>query len=200
MRRLIFIALFLLCVLAPAGALPVAEQAGGTATVAEPSGKGAAEVRVLIIPAEFSDIKFTLSREGFKDIVDEAEKYWKDQCPDWQFEFYVAPKVSLSRTRVYYGGNDFHGSDYHPDEFVRDACTLSASVDFGHFDADGDGLVDHLIVFYPDRDEADDPVLNADCLWSQAWHLSESENGRWKSRDGVFVDTYALVSELGKIL
>lgn len=185
MRRLIIIALFLLF-----GAVSVPAQ-----PLLQPEGR---EVKVLVIPAQFSDVSFTVSRNGFQALADEAALYWKDQCPGWEFDFYVAPIISLPRPRAYYGGNDYHGSDRHPDKFVRDACTLSTGLDFSRFDVDGDGIIDHLILFYPDRDEADDAVQNADCLWSQFWRLSESDSGRWKSPDGVFVDTYALVSELGK--
>ena len=157
--------------------------------------------RVLILLAQFSDWKFSYSREDFvqllaSDAPGSARSYFEDQfaAAGLRFEIDVADIVTLPNKYAYYGKNDEDGSDMNPHLFVRDACRAAdASVDFSLYDNDGDGSVDNVFLFYAGTDESEGG--GEDRLWSHQWYLRDGA-GITLQLDGVLINSYACTSEL----
>lgn len=162
----------------------------------EPLGKR----NVLIILAQFKDVKMTHGREAFSRLVNggnlSAKKYFTDQfLGACEFNFTIGPLVTLSRTLDYYGHN-VNGSDANAAEAVAEACRLAADegVDFSAYDDDGDGEVDNVFVFTAGKDEADGG--GDDAIWSNSWFLERA--GISLSLGGKKINRYAMCSELGR--
>lgn len=164
------------------------------------------EVRVIILLAEFSDLKFRYSRSDFVDLVNKdgysvngasgsIRDYFTDQFGDeCSFTFDVGPVVSLSKGYAYYGKNGSNGNDAKAHEAVIEACRLSdAEVDFSRYDLDGDGCVDHIFVFYAGTDEA--RGADEDHIWSHSWAIRDGA-GLSVVLDGVSLNAYSMTSEI----
>ena len=162
--------------------------------------------RILVIPVEFSDLSFSyspdtliqfLNSEDFKleGACGSVKKYFSDQFgTKTEFIFDLAPVVTLPYVHAHYGANDPYGDDVNPGGVVIDACNaLKDSLDFSVYDNDSDGELDHLVFIYAGRDESDGG--NPDCLWSHSYRLSETS--KTLKLNGVSIDLYCCVSELG---
>ena len=168
--------------------------------------KDGSEVRAIILLAEFSDLKFTYTRDDFEKMVNQKGystngatgsilDYFTDQFGDeCSFTFDVGPIVTLSKGYAYYGKNDSDGSDGKAYEAVIEACRLSDSaVDFSRYDLDGDGCVDNIFVFYAGTDEA--RGADDDHIWSHSWAIRDGA-GVNVTLDGVCLNYYAMTSEI----
>lgn len=166
-------------------------------TVPVPRAQFPAERHILVILAQFSDLKFRYSREDFSQRLNtEAKQYFEDQfsAVGTQFRFDVSSIVTLPNRYAYYGKNDSEGNDTNAHLMIRDACQLAdAEVDFSHYDADGDGKADNVFVVYAGGDESEG--AGDDHIWSHQWYLL-SGAGITLILDGVTIDKYATTSEL----
>ena len=154
----------------------------------------------IIILAQFQDVTFmngTSRRQEFIDLItkkgtNSVLDYFNDQFNgQYEFNFTVGPVVTLSKEMSYYGKNedDKAGLDIHPQELVKEACTLSDPyVDFSEFDDDHDGTVDNVFVIVAGKSEAEG--ADSDCLWPHQWFVPNL------SLDGKRIVTYALSTEL----
>lgn len=154
----------------------------------------------IIILAQFQDVTFmngTSRRQEFIDLItkegtNSVLDYFNDQLNgQYEFNFTVGPVVTLSKEMSYYGKNedDKAGLDIHPQELVKEACTLSDPfVDFSEFDDDHDGTVDNVFVIVAGKSEAEG--ADSDCLWPHQWFVPSL------SLDGKRIVTYALSTEL----
>ena len=189
----------------PAGALRAQAMERRRAAAAAPARIPADGMRVLVIPVQFTDVKYKysgehldhmLNQEGysFEGATGSAADYLHSQFrDDVRFIFDIAPMVDLPRPVADYGANDAAGNDKNPALAVKEACELLESlVDFSQYDSDGDGYVDNVFVFYAGRDEADGGGSN--CIWSHKWSLDDA--GYTCLVDGKYVDSYAMTSEL----
>ena len=156
-----------------------------------------AERHILVILAQFSDLKFRYGREDFSQRLNtEARQYFEDQFAEvgTKFHFEVSSIVTLPNRFAYYGKNDSEGSDTNPHLMIRDACQQAdAEIDFSRYDTDGDGVVDNVFVVYAGGDESEG--AGDDHIWSHQWYL-RSGAGVTLSLDGVLIDNYATTSEL----
>lgn len=161
---------------------------------------------MLVVPVEFSNVGFTYDINKIEDFLNagnfnfenadgSVSEYFSDQFgSSLRLEFCLAPIVTLSRERAYYGGDNSLGEDSRPYEMVKEACgILDGELDFSSFDNDATGLVQHLIFLYAGEDEALGGP--SECLWSQC--LSLKEHGGTVEFDGVAIDIFACTSELG---
>ena len=134
---------------------------------------------------EFIDL---ITKQGSNSVLD----YFNDQFNgQYEFNFTVGPVVTLSKDMSYYGKNedDKAGLDIHPQELVKEACTLSDPyVDFSEYDDDHDGIVDNVFVIVAGKSEAEG--ADSDCLWPHQWYVPSL------NLDGKRVVTYALSTEL----
>ena len=155
------------------------------------------EQRILVLLVQFSDLKFRYTQEDFELLLDgDARRYFNDQfaAVGTQFHVDVSPVLSLPNRYAYYGKNDSSGSDTNPHLMVRDACQAAdASVDFSQYDADGDGILDNVFLFFAGADEAEG--AGDDHIWSHQWYLRDGA-GLTLRLDGVLINSYACTSEL----
>lgn len=158
----------------------------------------------IIILAEFSDLRFTCTRDDFTSLIARgrdgkggATEYFNSQFDGLcEFSFDVSGPVTLSKSFSYYGENSTrsNGSDLRVGEMVRDACVAAdPSVDFSKYDDDGDGKADNVFIFYAGEDEASG--AGDYHIWSHAWYLEQGA-GISLTLDGVKIDRYACASEL----
>ncbi len=170
------------------------------------AGAGPVEKHGIIILAQYSDVKFTYSKQNFVDMISQtgysfngatgsAKDYFEAQFGNmYNFNFDVSDIVTLTNNRKYYGQNvGSDDSDARPQQMVSEACTLAADsgVDFSKYDDDGDGYVDTVFVIFAGDDEADSG--NEDCIWAHAWALSKAI-----TLSGKKIFSYACASELGR--
>lgn len=157
---------------------------------------------VLVILAQFSDVKFQLSsdRSSFNYMLNtapkSAQRYFSDNSMGvYVPTFDVSPIVTLPRNRAYYGANTqtSNGSafDGHPDEMIRDACRLAAEQmgSFSKYDSNSDGYVDNVFVLFAGHNEAEGGGDEA------IWPHQSSVIGT-PSFGGVRVSSYICSSEL----
>lgn len=95
--------------------------------------------RMVVIPVQFSDTKFTASEEQLLNTVKSAESYFRAQPSgilpgkpaSGQVEFTLAPVVTVSEKLSYYGANYSDRKDVLLHEAVREAVKMSTgAVDF----------------------------------------------------------------------
>ena len=156
-----------------------------------------AECPILVILAQFSDLKFRYTRDDFTQRLNtDAKQYFEDQfaAVGTIFRFDVSSIVTLPNRYAYYGKNDSDGSDTNPHLMIRDACQLAdAEVDFSRYDTDGDGILDNVFVVFAGADEAEG--AGDDHIWSHQWFLRDGA-GITLTLDGTLINSYATTSEL----
>ena len=170
--------------------------------------KGNGTQNVLVILAQYTDVKFSQSnpQEAFsKQFNDEnytatggfgsARDYFIAQS-DGKFtpQFDVYGPYTVSHEQSYYGGNDDNGSDKAAGEMISEALKLAnGDVNFKKYDSDGNGIVDFCYVVYAGYGEAQGGGANT--IWPHKWYLS-SATGSALKLDGVQIDEYACSNEL----
>lgn len=166
---------------------------------------GRTNVKVLIIPVQFPDLKLGHNSQDFNALLNSegyslngatgsARDYFLDQFEGkCDFDFTVSPVVTMSRGYAYYGQNNSDDMDAHPEEIVVEACkALDTRIDFSDYDLDHDGEADYIFVFVAGGDEA--RGAGEDHIWSHQWSLKEA--GAYLKLDGVQISTYAMSTEL----
>ena len=159
--------------------------------------------KALVILVEFPDQAFLtpnpvekfsnlLNQKGYKDngATGSAADYFEASTFGlFQPEFDVVGPYMLPQNSVYYGEN-VSGFDGRPREMIEDACVLANSdVDFSLYDADGNGNVDNVFVYYAGYNEAEGGGVST--IWPHHWNLAPK-----LYLDGVAVYSYACTSEL----
>ncbi len=170
--------------------------------------------RSLVIMVNFSDLSFVTpnSQDAFNRLLNQenysdnggtgsARDYFK-AASYGQFspQFDVVGPYTLSNTMAYYGANDSNGDDVKPAYMVVDACKAAdnAGVDFTQYDADGDGYIDNVFVYYAGYNEAEWGPDNS--IWPHRWVVERNYNYTGTAQsllfDGKKVYDYACTSEL----
>jgi immune inhibitor A len=107
-----------------------------------------------------------------------------------------------TRTMAHYGADNPPGVDNANGPIYRLVTeTVKAAdltVDFAPFDADGDGVVDHLVVAHAGEGQENTPTTT-DLIWSHRWSVLDADESLPGSQsltaDGVQVYGYIMVSE-----
>ena len=108
-------------------------------------------------------------------------------------DYVVVGPVTISNPVSYYGENDKDGNDLRPAQMVYDACLEAARlVNFADFDANNDGIVDNVYIYYAGKGEADGG--GATTIWPHSWSLSSA--GLNLILNGKKINTYACSGEL----
>lgn len=165
------------------------------------------EVRALVILVDYADVKFNtpnaqdyftrlMNEEGFSDNggTGSARDFYIESS-NGQFRpiFDVVGPVELPNNRSYYGSNNSYGSDAHPADMVIHACQLlDDEVDFSLYDANDDGLIDNIYVFYAGAGEASGGP--SDSVWPHSWDVF-SAGGQTYRFDGKILNHYACSNE-----
>lgn len=156
--------------------------------------------RMVVIPVQFSDTKFTASEEQLLNTVQSAESYFRAQPSGilpgkpvtGQVEFTLAPVVTVSGKLSYYGANYSDRKDVLLHEAVREAVKMSTgAVDFSLFDNNSDGYVDnvHIITAGHSESEGGSP----DNIWPQ--HDNLGKRGGTISAGKKTVNSYTVSTE-----
>lgn len=154
---------------------------------------GAAERRVLILPVEFSDLRFSYGEDAFNDLADSLEAYFNLQFHGSStFRFDIGPTASLSKSYKYYGENSPSLNDALMYRGVVEACKdVDSKVDFSNYSSSSREVND-LIILVPGRSEID--AADANLFWPQT--LSLVDKDVYLVLDKQRIDHYALATEL----
>lgn len=163
--------------------------------------------RVLVVLAEFSDVKFTvpypkeqfgqylnagghgqMKDYGFHDTDNygSVAQYFKDMSfGSFTPQFDIYGPVTLSQPLRYYGaGNDNMG------RFIPDVCkAVDSQVNFKDYDQNNDGNVDLIYVIYAGYSESIEGN-STDCIWPKSGTVGGG------TYDGVSVSRYGVNNEL----
>lgn len=107
-------------------------------------------------------------------------------------QFDVVGPFTLPQNMEYYGKNNSNGDDQNPQKMVIDACAAADAngVDFTKYDADNNGIVDNIFVYYAGYNEAEGAPDNT--VWPHRWSLA-NYNTKFDSKT---IFDYACTSEL----
>ena len=164
------------------------------------------EVRALVLLVQYKDVSFTLAdpKTYFNDMLNKdgfnqyggtgsaAEYFRLNSAGQFRPVFDVYGPVTLGQNRSYYGGNDAYGNDVQPELMVTHAlAALKDQVDLSKYDADNDGYVDNVYVFYAGQGEAS--YGSEETVWPHAAHINDY--GLYYSANGKQVNRYATSNE-----
>lgn len=168
------------------------------------------EQHSLVILVDFTDLTFSTfdgdAQTFYTAMLNEEGFTYTNGADGSARDFYVASSngaflptfdvvgpVTLPESYTYYGENDSNGNDYHAGQMVVEACQLvEDDVDFADYDADGDGLVDNVYVFYAGRGEADGG--GSETIWPHSATLEDWDT-TYVTNEGVTVSSYSCTNE-----
>lgn len=171
--------------------------------------------RSLVIMVNFKDRSFVtpnpqdafnrlLNQENYSDNggTGSAKDYFKAASYGlFSPQFDVVGPYTLSQNMAYYGANDPDtDDDVKPAYMIVDACKAADNngIDFTQYDADGDGYIDNVFVYYAGYNEAEGGPDNS--VWPHQWVVDPgynyTNNQSLVTFDGKRVFDYACTSEL----
>ena len=166
--------------------------------------------RALVLLVNFNDksINVNHTRQLFDDMLNKkgfsanggtgsARDYFIAQSDSaYKPQFDVFGPYNLTKSMSYYGENDADGNDKRPDQMVVDACALAYAdgVNFANYDADNDGKVDNIYVFYAGYGEASGASENT--IWPHSWQIYPGNVTGTLKYNGKTLGLYACNSEL----
>lgn len=155
----------------------------------------------LVILVQFPDKPFSFSRENFSDMLSlpgyayqgaagSARDYFIENSYGlFSPRFDVYGPVTMENPMSYYGAND----DALAHKMVAEAIRqLDSEVDFSIYDANADGWIDNIYIFYAGYGEADGGGANT--VWPHSSNLYAK--GEIIRADGVMAGNYACSNEL----
>ena len=167
--------------------------------------------KVIVIPIQFLDKTFDSGHTWtyFANMMDEMKDYYEknsryeEDLRGITVECTVAPIVTSSYNMSHYGRdtNTAAGQidDYYDDiyELAREAVQKLelSGFDFGPYDTDKDGVVDHLFIVHA-GDGQEGTGISTD-IWSHQWAINGDNPGQLV--DGVYADNYSCVPETGEL-
>ena len=163
--------------------------------------------RVLVILAQFNDVKFTskdpnatftqhLNAENYKSYgYGSARDYFVAQSNGLFTPYFdVYGPYTAEKEMKYYGENNEDGYDKHAGDLVAEVLKQgNKDINFKDYDADNDGVVDFCYVIYSGYGEAQGASENT--IWPHQWTLADATGAALKL-DGVQVNAYACSNEL----
>lgn len=163
--------------------------------------------RSLVIMVNFTDKSFTNTSQSFNRLLNEtnyadngatgsARDYFKASSMGvFNPQFDVVGPYQLTNTMAYYGANDEDDYDVRPADMVVEACSLAnKDVNFAEYDADNDGYVDNIFIYYAGYNEAEGGPENT--VWPHRWWVYSGNYSGSRTFDGKIVSDYACTSEL----
>ena len=157
----------------------------------------------LVLLVSFSDVKFQIPAADFDDMLNtpgyagngatgSARDYYSDNSNGlFTPRFVVFGPVQLPRNMAYYGQDEGSRHDIHAQDMVIDACRAAdqAGLDFTQFDADGDGVIDNIFIYYAGYNEAE--FGPEESIWPHRSYVQGNI-----MFDGLRLNNYACSSEL----
>ena len=167
--------------------------------------------RVPVFLVEFSDVKFSQDydvKEYFTKMLTEdnfdmyggtgsAQQYFKDQSGGkFVPQFDVYGPVTLPETQAYYGDNRGQGFDVFAHYIVSHGGKLVdqqyPEANFRNYDADGDGEIDFVYIFYAGQGEHN--LGGPNTIWPHAGKIQKQAD--FVLLDGVWLNSYACSNEI----
>jgi len=162
----------------------------------------------LVIMVEFTDVKFTYSRNTFDDFFNKTgysdygmagsvHDYFLEQSyGQFDLEFDVVGPVTLTNSASYYG-YDSATKTSHNDRvaaMVNAVCKeVDSQVDYSQYDWDGNGYVDQVYVIYAGYGAAQ----GADhTIWPHEWNVRGGVSSAYRTAEGPAIGTYGISCEL----
>ena len=149
--------------------------------------------KAVVIPVEFSDVRFSDFAGNVSRKVERAQTYFREQTGE-SFSFDVTPTVRLTRELYWYGANSTVRHDERIDQAVREACRILGS-GFGAYDNDADGVVDNVYLIVAGQDESEG--AGAGYVWPQ--HDRLKDRGGVLMLDGLVIDGFAVCTEFTSV-
>lgn len=115
-------------------------------------------------------------------------------------DFEVVGPYTLTQTLEHYGANDAAGYDLEAPQLIADACNAAnaAGLDFTQYDADNNGIIDNVFIYYAGYNEAEGAAANT--IWPHRWTVQPGYNYNGTAAsitfDGKVLEDYACTSEL----
>ncbi len=169
--------------------------------------------RALVILVSFSDYQFTvdspqkkfdnlLNQPGYSvnGAVGSAKDYFRSMSyGSYDPSFDVFGPIELDNTREYYGARNGDQNDKRPAQMVVDAFAKlmqsNSDIDLNNYDADNDGFIDNVYVFYAGPGESNGGGGNS--IWPHQWTIQIGFNASGNvSYKGKTIANYACSSEL----
>ena len=172
-------------------------------------------VHIPVIIVEFSDVPFEVAspNAAFSSMLNEpgysvngatgsvADFYHDNSNDTYNPIFDVFGPVTLSHNQAYYGGTASNGSDDKAAGALFEAAVQldTTGVDFSQYDADNDGVVDMVLMYFAGRNQAEGG--GASTIWPHQWDLfsasfSDSSIDPSYSFDGKLMRKYFCTSEI----
>lgn len=146
-------------------------------------------VHIPVILVEFSDVYFGVAspNAAFSSMLNEpgysanggtgsvADFYHDNSNDTYDPVFDVYGPVRLTETQAYYGGTDPNGNDDLAAEALFQAAVqldTTTTVDFSQYDADGDGLIDMVLMYYAGYNQAEGG--GAYTIWPHQWDIQSA--------------------------
>ena len=157
--------------------------------------------RIIVIAANFADVSFTCSIADIDSMFNgqhwtkdgatgSVRQYFNDQSMgQYNPQFDIVGPITLSKNCSYYGTNTSRSSTGNAGYMVTEACAkVDDIVDFSQYDADNDGCIDLVFVFYAGFGENDPPTWYTDAQasglpWPQYW---DAESAGYGSNQHIF--------------
>jgi M6 family metalloprotease-like protein len=163
----------------------------------------------LVILVEYDNVSFSIPdpQQAFYDMLNKegySDNNGTGSARDWFVDnskgvftptFDVYGPVRLPHPRSYYGANGSSGDDANPSAMVTEACDLlDDEIDFSIYDADGDGFVDNVYIFYAGYGENYSGVPS-ECVWPHSDDIANITMQAF-THDGVRLNHYACSNEI----
>lgn len=162
-------------------------------------------LRVLVILAQYSDLKFVTPnpKMAFTDMLNQqgysangatgsaADYYSDNSMGKYRPEFVVTDVVTLPKSYRFYGEKTSSSNvTSNAQQQTMDACNEASKkgVNFGDFDANNDGMVDIVFIYYAGHNAAEGAQ---EAVWPHQWAVS----GNFRL-NGKQIFGYACTSEL----
>lgn len=162
-------------------------------------------VRVPVLLGAFTDVAFSVEnpREAFSALLNEDgysannatgsahEYYYLSSDGQLNLIFDVYGPFTVSHNREYYGGNTSTSHYKNAQGFVTELINLAADagVDFSLYDANNDGVVDNISIFFAGYSEAEGGP--EECIWPHQSSVNVSPR-----HNGKTFGSYLVTSEL----
>ena len=159
--------------------------------------------RSLVLLVGFSDLDFEQNLADFQDLLMKSGYNYNGatgSCRDYyiassdsifqpQFDCYGPYK--LTRPMAYYGAHSGNANDANAHDMVAEACQMAhaAGVNFKNYDANNDGILDNVFVFYAGHNEAEGGGQNT--IWPHQSNIAYLS----VRLDGILINSYACTSE-----